>query len=337
MNVDSAGAISGNGSIVDLNYEGSYLVTPQNVGPSTVSTPDAYGRVMFQLNLPGSEFLSLYVAGYMVDAGHIRLVVVNNPNVGAVIGAFGGAALGQGANASKFTAASLAGPTYVFGAEGEDMQGTLQVAGVLTLKAGGTVTGSLNWNDRSASAPQNPATVTGTYTVDPTGRVTVSNLTDGSTFNYTLHLYLDGQGGGLLLSAGQADIFAGQVFQQQSGAFTATSFSGTYGLNASLNALEFGVPILENAMGPVTVTSSAGGDSVAGFVDFGGTEAPDYAISGSFTPSANGIFTGSLSGFDPLSASSPSPFTLYMVDHTQGIAIETDRTQLTLARFVLVE
>jgi len=44
-----------------------------------------------------------------------------------VIGAFGGAALGQGANTGKFTAASVSGTSYVFGAEGEDMQGALQL------------------------------------------------------------------------------------------------------------------------------------------------------------------------------------------------------------------
>ena len=74
----------------------------------------------------------------------------------------------------------------------------------------------------------------------------------------------------------------------------------------------------------------------AGFAGLGG-ESPDFAISGSFTPSANGVFTGSLSGFDLLSGSSANTFTLYLVDNTQGVAIETDRAQLTLARFALVE
>jgi hypothetical protein len=339
VNVDSAGGISGNGSILDVNYEGGAPAEPQNVGPGTVSAPDAYGRVVFQLNLPGDPNLPpLFVAGYMVDTAHIRLIDVGNPvNSNTVIGAFGGVALGQGANTGKFTAASVSGSSYVFGAEGEDTQGGLQVAGVLKLGAGGKVTGTLNWNDLSASAPQNPAAVTGSYTVDPTGRVTVTNLTDGSTFNYSLHLYLDGNGGGLLLSDDQNDVFTGQVFEQQSGGFTATSFSGTYGLSASLYvSAPGGIPEFEEASGSVTVTPTSGENSISGYADLGG-DAYDFGISGSFTPSANGVFTGSLSGFDSQSASSANTFTLYLVDNTQGVAIETDHAQLTLARFALVE
>jgi hypothetical protein len=339
VNVDSAGGISGNGSILDLSYEGASSGGSQNLSASNVSAPDAFGRVVFQLNLPGNTVIPLlFVAGYMVDASHIRLLDVGNPmNSYVVIGAFGGVALGQGAHTGQFTATSVAGTSYVFGAEGEDTQGTLQLGGVLTLGAGGNVTGMLSWNDLSASAPKVPVAVTGNYTVDPTGRIAVTDLTDGLTLKYSLHLYLNGQGGGLLLSDDQDDVFAGQAFEQQSGAFTATSFSGNYGLSASLYAVPSdGVAEFANATGPVTATPSTGTDSVLGFADLGG-ESPDFAISGSFTPSANGVFTGSLSGFDLLSGSSANTFTLYLVDNTQGVAIETDRAQLTLARFALVE
>ena len=337
VNVDSAGGISGNGSILDVTYEGAYTSATQSLAPSTVSAPDAYGRVVFQLNLPGAELTPLYVAGYMIDAQHIRLIDVGSAaNSYVVIGAFGGVALGQGANTGKFTAATVAGTSYVFGAEGEDMQGGLQVAGVLTLNAGGTISGTLNWNDLSASTSQNPAAVTGTYTVDPTGRVTISNLTDGSSFTDSLYLYLDGQNGGLLLAAGQDGVFTGQVFQQQSGAFTAASFSGSYGLSASLQTQVNGFLQFADVEGSLTATPSSGVDSAAGFADFGGEESPAFAISGSFTPSANGVFRGSLTGFDSSSAASANTFTLYLVDNTQGVAIETDRAQLTLAHFVLV-
>jgi hypothetical protein len=189
----------------------------------------------------------------------------------------------------------------------------------------------------SASAPKVPVAVTGNYTVDPTGRIAVTDLTDGLTLKYSLHLYLNGQGGGLLLSDDQDDVFAGQAFEQQSDAFTAASFSGNYGLSASLYAVPSNdVPEFANATGSLMATPGGGTDTVVGFAGLGG-ESPDFAISGSFTASANGVFTGSLSGFDLLSGSSANTFTLYLVDNTQGVAIETDRAQLTLARFALVE
>ena len=138
-----------------------------------------------------------------------------------------GTALGQGANTGEFTAASVTGSTYVFAAQGTDVRGPLQLAGLLTARTSGTITGTLNWNDLTNTV-QSPLPFTGTYTVDPTGRVTVSKIV-GLTFGYLFHLYLTGDGNGLLLSNDTADIFNGQAFQQQASPFTAASFSGTYG------------------------------------------------------------------------------------------------------------
>jgi hypothetical protein len=339
FNIDSAGGISGNGSILDVNAEGAYYGGTQTLGSSTVSSPDAYGRVLFQLN-PGanSTLPVLYVAGYVVDQARIRLTDVGNANNSyVVIGAMGGAALGQGASTGDFGAASVAGTSYVFGAEGEDQQGTLQIAGVLTFNVGGSVTGTLNWNDLSGRSPQNPLPFTGTYTVEPTGRVTLTNLTDGATFKYSLHLYLTGDDSGLVLSDDTEDVFAGQAFQQQPAAFTVASFDGSYGLNASLYTTGTNdVPELENAVGPMTATSNSGADDVTGFADTGAGMA-DFAVSGSFSPAANGAFVGTLTGFDSAAATSANTFTLYLVDSTQGVAIETDNAQLTLARLALVQ
>jgi hypothetical protein len=339
VNVDSPGGISGMGSILDVNAGSAYFGGTQMLGASTVSAPDAFGRVLFTLN-PGanSTIPVLYVAGYEVDANHMRLVEVGDANNSFVVpGINGGAALAQATATGSFTGATVAGTTYVFGAEGEDGQGILQMAGVLTLNAGGSAIGMLNWNDLSASAPQNPVAFTGSYSVDPTGRVTLTNLTDGATFKYSMHLYLDGQGGGLVLSNDEDDVFAGQVFEQQAAAFTGASFNGNYGMNASADSYTpNGLLVLGNAVGPLTATANSGADDVAGYADQGAGLA-DFAISGSFTPAANGVFTGSLAGFDTKSPAAADPFTLYLVDSTQGIAIETDNAQLTLARFGLVQ
>ncbi len=217
------------------------------------------------------------------------------------------------------------------------MHGPLQIAGVVTLNTGGSATGTLNWNDLSGGAPQNPLAFTGAYTVDPTGRVTLSNLTDGATFKYSLHLYLTGNGSGLVLSSDANDVFAGQAFQQQAGAFSAASFNGSYGLNASLyNATAFyGEPTWENVVGPLLAVPNAAADDVTGFADYGAGSA-DFAISGSFIAAANGVFEGSLAGFDSASPTKANTFTLYMVDGTQAVAIETDNSQLTLGRLALV-
>lgn len=343
LNVDSPGGISGNGSVLDINEEGSYYAGPISLTASTVSAPDAYGRVMFQVNLAQSSAGwpmgtvwsdgPLYFAGYVVDATHLRLVEVGSAQNSYVVSATaGGIAVSQGANTGQFSAAQVAGTSYVFGAEGEDGRGVLQVAGVLTLNADGTATGTLNWNDQGGNAPQAPIPCSGTYTVDPTGRVSVSNLTDGSTFTYTLHLYLSGGGSALVLSDDDNDAFAGEGFQRQAGTIPAASFSGSYGLNASLYAQALGyAPNAAEAVGPMTVTPGSGADNVSGYADLG-VGYPDFAVSGSFTAAANGIFTGTLSGLGSTTASASNPFTLYLIDSTQGIAMETSGPELTLAR-----
>jgi len=340
LNIDSAGKISGNGTTLDVIDGPPGITNPQSLAASTVSAPDTYGRVLFQLNPASSAQLpALEFAGYMVDANHIWLSQVGSPNNSNYIyfGTAGGTALGQGSSAGRFSASSVAGSSYVIGAQGEDTEGPLQIVGALTFNPGGSVSGTLSWNDLSAAAPQSPVTCTGSYTIDPSGRVTITNLADSNkTFNYSFDVYL-AQGGGLVLSSGSGPLFAGQAFLRQSGTFAASSFSGAYGLNASLySSSAASYPQWSNAVGSVTVATSGSADTMTGFADSNANPA-DVAVSGSLTAAADGIFTGTLSG--PSVASNPvsGNFALYLVNGTQGIAMETDMSQLNLSNFVQIQ
>ena len=339
LNIDSPGGISGNGSTLDIVGGPATYGNTVTFSASTVSAPDAFGRVAFQLN-PGanSPLPALYLAGYIVDGTHIRLNQATPPgNVYAYGGISGGTALGQGAITGMFNAATLAGSSYVFGAQGNDTQGSLQLAGVLNFNPGSSVSGTLNWNDLSDRTPQPPLTFTGTYTVDSTGRVTLSNLTDGTTFKYSLHLYLDGNGGGLVLSNNGDNIFVGQAFQRQTAPFSAASFSGSYGLNASAYSLQTnGQQQWSTVVGALTATANSTSTAVAGFADANSAPA-DFALAGSFTPASNGVFQGTLGGFSGASPTTANDFTVYLVDSTQALAIETDNSQLILGRLQLVQ
>jgi hypothetical protein len=90
------------------------------------------------------------------------------------------------------------------------------------------------------------------------------------------------------------------------------------------------------ATGTVTVTPATDTDTFTGYADTG-NGAQDFALSGSFTPVANGVFQGTIAGLNPSARSTASSFTLYMVDGTQGVSIETDSTQLTLAHLQQVQ
>ena len=111
-------------------------------------------------------------------------------------------------------------------------------------------------------------------------------------------------------------------------ALTVAAFSGNYGLNATViagaaNSIQ--LPVI----GSVAVTNSGTNAAVDGFADFG-TGGPDFAVSGSFTTSATGVFVGTLTGLNQSSRSKSDSFSLYPIDSTRAIAIETDPGQLML-------
>lgn len=332
LNIDGPGSISGAGSILDVVVGGGQQGGTFGLGIGSVSVPDAQGRVLIQLQPNGSALLPIGLVGYIVDATHIRLIGSGDPSSAANYqGVLGGLALGQGAGTGQFSMPAVAGSSYVFGAQGNDQQGSLQIAGVVTLGANGSATGVLNWNDLSGKAAQTPLTFTGTYALDPTGRVTLTQLTDASTFSYSMHLYLAAGGNALLISNDANDSFDGQGFAQQSGAFSPASLSGIYGLNLTQFTPNIGASGLQEspAIGTLSTIAGSNGDSVSGFADASAGGA-DFAVSGNVIAQPNGIFPATMTGLDPGSPAPPGNFTLYVVNGSQALLIETDANALTL-------
>lgn len=333
--VDSNGQPAGIGGILDINQSeivpassvldinDDFIFSPtQMLAATAVTNPDRFGRVEFQLT-PATTlaFQSINLDGYIVDAAHIRLIEIGGDQFQGVMG---GTALGQTASPGIFAS----GTSYVFGAAGEEKNGgSLQVAGVFTADSSGGLTGTLNWNDLTEKTTQSPINFnTASYIVDPTGRVTLSSLTDGSTFNYQFELYLTGSGEGLLLSSGTAEMIAGRAFEQQAGPF---ALGGSYGLSATEVGSSLATLGSETSVGPILVVAGTGTDTLTGFVDFGNAAA-DVPVAGSVTTTSTGIFTGALAGLNPVAYTTPDNFAFYLVDNTQALVIETDNAQLTL-------
>lgn len=331
LNVDSAGAISGTGSIFDIN-DGAAVgpLQDQTFTASTVSTPDALGMVTFTLNPSvASAVKQLVLVGYIVDATHIRLVETTD----TLAGILGGTALGQGSSTGTFSASSISGTSFVVGAAGSDANGALQLAGVITANSDGTtVGGNLSMNDIVARTAQGGVALASgaTYTVDSTGRVTLTGLTDAAAdFTYTLQLYLTGDGQALVASMDPGDIAAGVGFAQ-SGTFNAATFTGSYGL--SLSQVVAGNEY--DGVGPVVAD---GVGTLTGFVDLNEFMVPvvNLPLSGAFTAQDSGVFTGTITGVDSVSAVTADTFTYYVVDGTEVVAIQNDADQLSLGYFVL--
>ena len=341
INVGNAGGISGTGSIFDINDEG-VPSSAQTFTASTVSSPspDGLGMVTFTLNSSlfanASDIPGIVLVGYIVDDTHIRLV--ENWTADELGGTTGGTALGQ-TGAGAFSTSSISGSSYVFGTDGQDfVSGAQQLAGLLTFNSDGSVSGNLSFNDITSQSPQGGSTLaTGaTYSVDPTGDVTVTGLTDATgDFTYNLQLYLTGAGHALVISMDAADVLAGLGYQQ-TGSYTAASFSGTYALNVIQQVPPDSTPFEQDGVGTV---AADGMGTLIGFTDLDeALPTNDLPLSGTFSPNANGVFTGTITGISSTSATNADNFTYYLggvngAVANGAVAIENDTDQLTLGIF----
>jgi hypothetical protein len=178
---------------------------------------------------------------------------------------------------------------------------------------------------------------TGSYTVDPTGRVTISGLTDTAIAN--MEFYLSGPKSGMI-TLDTSEQLGGYIFQQTGSAFSAGSFSGNYAFNVT----GFGPPVVLSpiefdAVGPITAD---GVGNLTGTVDnnilanlTSATPTSAVPVSGTFTANSDGVFTGTLTGLDLTNSANQDAFSYYLIDTTKGVVIETDPFQLTLGYFEL--
>lgn len=336
VNVDGAGTISGTGSVLDFNDCGTTTMDAP-IDASTVSAPDSLGRITISLDLTTSGLGGIGLVGYIVDANRVRLVENGNDPLDLFFGVTGGSAFTQ-AKTGTFASADVAGSSYVFGSNGQDSNGYLQVAGVVNLNAdGSTATGFVNFNDLTFApgVVQAPQAFTGSYTIDPTGRVTLTNLTDGAaTFGFNLQLYIDGNGHGVTASMDSSDGVGGYAFLQTgSGSFTAGSFAGNYGLDTT--GIDWNTFVENDSIGPA---NSDGVAVLTGTFDqnllFGAQTADLTLTDGYALFDPSGVYTGTMTGLDT-SFGTTDNFAYYVVDPTKAVTIQTDANQLTLGYFEL--
>ncbi|MGH9495102.1 MAG: beta strand repeat-containing protein [Candidatus Sulfotelmatobacter sp.] len=326
LQMDGSGGITATGSVFDVENAGTPLANESiNSTGSSVTGPDASGRVVITVSPTSSSLHPFSTAGYIVDATHIQLVEIIDPTGGTT----GGIALGQ--NAANL---AVGGNSYVIGMNGFDTFGPLPIAGVFIPTHGATtVTGTISYNQTSVQAVA-AAISGGTYVADANGRVTMTGVTDG-TLTVNIQLYVDGNGNALALTLDSAgDVNAGIGYQQTGGgSFTAGSFSGSYVMNTTgfdNSGFEF------DAVGPITADGV--GTLSSGFVDLNwlsdGTVAVptvNLPVSGTFTAASSGVFSpGTITGLDVVVPTNADAFTYYLVDTTKAVAIEVDTNQWAL-------
>jgi hypothetical protein len=332
INVDNnpaSGDISGAGSVVDANDCGSAQVGHhQSLGASTVTSPDALGRVVFGKLHPSLTPSSSYI-GYIIDGNRMALVETAD----TLLGVTGGIAYFQKSVNGSFTLAqNLSGSSYAFGFAGSDVNGPFSSAGSLTFNSDGSVSGTADFNDLAtqslANGASNVAAPAGSTTVDATGRVTVIGLvlTDkvnrNNQITFDLQLYLDGSGNAPGLTMDSNDTAAGPSFLQTAGA----ALAGNYALAGSGDASTGPW----SAVGPV---ATAGPSGFTDFNYFNDTASPlvsaqfsDVNLSGTVT-SGTATLTGL--GADSIAAGTPTSntFDIFVIDANRAFGIETDGAQ----------
>jgi hypothetical protein len=317
----SGTSLSVTNSVLDYNDFGN-VAQSQTFSSGQITAPDSFGRIMLSLT-PSSGLPQFALAGYVVGPGEIQLVENQNDALG---GDLGGVALGQGAKTGQFNQATVSGFSYAYGANGIDSASFAQLGGAFALNADSTVSGVLVFNDLGGSS--NGPITGGNYTIDPTGRVTLNNVTAAFTNDpLTFQLYLDGNGNALELGVDGIQVTAGRAYVQSA---PSADFEGNFAISGfgfgNINA----VPAW-GAVGPVTIA----GDSFAGFTDYS-VESSDNtsSIATAGVPltgtedSSKGVLN--LTGLNAGSPQVSNGYGYYPIDDRRVLAIEVDGQQLGL-------
>jgi hypothetical protein len=301
-------------SVFDYNDNGS-VGQAKTFASGSVSSPDSYGRATISLNPAISSGLRQFgLSAYIVSANRIELIEDLND---ALTGVLGGTGLGQGSNTGTFNPASVEGQTYVFSAIAADADGLANFAGGLALNSNGMVSGNIDFNDLSVIG--GGQITSGNWTIQPSGRITITNVTPSFGPPFTFQLYVDGNGNALELGVDNTQASAGLAYLQTSGSVN----SGNYAL-AGLGFSSIDNQPAWSAVGPVNLGATL---NWTGFTDYnvlGMQQNLGVTLSGTTVPS-QGLFQ--LSGLDVTNRDADA-YGYYPIDGSRTIAIEVDQNQL---------
>ena len=148
----------------------------------------------------------------------------------------------------------------------------MTIAAGLQLNSGGNVQGNVTFSDLDTNGSEN---VTGQWTVDALGRVTVTNITPTPTGTpLAFQFYIDGFGNGVELGIDTSQVSAGTAYEQARGA---AINAGDYAIGA------FGFFLDGTVANQLDPWSAAGPLTIAGTALDGFT---DYNASGTLTEGA---------------------------------------------------
>jgi len=327
FNVDSAGGISGTGSVADLNF-GNSLSTQQGLNGG-YPTPDNSGRTL--LTLRSSAFGNVGAGGpavmatYITDAAHLKCVEVDTN-----FGITSGLAVGQGTNTGKLGSASVlpANSSYVFATLGEHILGPITL--VTTFTSDGSSKLQNGVSDVNLAGVPSSGSVSGMYAVASSGTGRVAVTLSGNTGKLTTFaLYLSGSSDpAMVLELDGIAVTSGEMFQQAAGPFTFSSFQGSYGLNYTyVNAAD----TVQNDVTGQLFSDGAGNLAATLDINANGVPVLDTAATGAYATGASGRFTGSLTS----TPTGTLQLSYFLISPSQLVITETDTNGIALGFFQL--
>jgi hypothetical protein len=313
-------------SVFDLNDGGGQTLLAQGFSSGSISAPDSFGRIVISLTPSSSSVGTIGLTGYVLDGHTIQLLESQTDTLN---GDLGGTAFAQGSNAGQFSANSVINNTYVHASQGQDSNGPLYLGGFFSFAPGGSVSGHLVFNDIINTTGKGNTFSGATYTVNPTGRVVITNVIPSNLSNIILSfiLYLDGNGNGVILGADNIQQTTGLAYQQNGLA----DYEGSYAIASQgfLAGPNYEQPY--GAVGPVTITS----DTFNGFTDYTSQDPnlqqngptpfdnyPNVPLNG-LENNSTGLIT--LSGLTSLDFSYSAGFGYYPIDANRVLAIDLDQ------------
>jgi hypothetical protein len=320
FNVDGPGTISGTGTVLDENDNGSVTTAATLNGPGTVASPDPLGKTVINLSPAFPNNPSITLIGFIVDDTHVKLIEKDR-----TFGFTGGIAFAQGTQTGNFT--SFEGP-IVYSTEGystvssDTFQPTVY-AGTFAADGSGNING---YTDENQFGNIISDTISGKYVVQSTGRVTTSQVFYGQNGQGPTWLfYLTGSTSmpALILQIDSSPFIetAGKMYTQ-SGSGGVSAFTGPYGLSLTVFP---GTGGEDDGTGQVTAngTNSFSGNTDINIYPF--TPTPAVATTGTYGSACSSGAPSTLCLGGTISASpvfSADPIDFYIGDSTRVLFID---------------
>jgi hypothetical protein len=293
-NIPSQGSVSAVGNMVLSNTSASgnedvvrLEVLSSLTFSGSLTAPDADGRGA--LNLTDSAGFATTYMYYVVDSQTLNLLETDSGHLGT------GTAVEQ--SGVPFSSASLQnGFTFrCFGDTQNHLDG-VNSAGAFTSNGAGNIT-SGDYDSNQDGVPLQNASLTGTYSVEADGRVTInlSPTAQSQTLSPVQQVawMIDSKRALFLVNVpGLAE--DGQMLQQQGGPFSASSLNGNYSF--VMYGYDQQSPIEIDRVGSMAFNGSSTVTLTNYFVNQGGSRSQTQSSAGNYSVSANGRISATING-----------------------------------------